>query len=94
MQPECVSSSLIGSVKTDDIFTNLLIHHGRRRSQPDLLDDNTNTEISNHADLFLDRTEQENPKSILVLGNPGIGKSLLSQKTRSEELTPTGETRN
>ncbi|XP_078380837.1 uncharacterized protein LOC144663686 isoform X2 [Oculina patagonica] len=117
-QPKLMASPTISNPRTDDIFTNLLIQHGRKTlykkdatstrqewlnyydmtlargelldyydvtlARGELLDyygQVSETRVKSSKEIFLCSTEREpNPKSILVTGKAGIGKSLFSQK--------------
>ena len=78
-------------VRTDDIFTSLLIQHGRK---PDMdLDMERGEQLQQYSrgsgkpvehsqDIFLsesDRNDDMNPKSVLVTGKAGIGKTVYCQ---------------
>ncbi|KAL9965325.1 hypothetical protein ACROYT_G029112 [Oculina patagonica] len=90
-QPKLMASSTISNLRTDDIFTNLLIQHGRkalykkdmtstRRKLLDYYGKVSKTRVRSE-EVFICSTEgQPNPKSILVTGKAGIGKTLFSQK--------------
>ena len=94
-QPKLLASRTISNAKTDEIFTNLLIQHGRKaliRSN----DDETyysrseeleyygkvsGTPVKHASEIFLGVIDdQESANSILVVGKAGIGKSLPYQK--------------
>ena len=94
-QPKLLASRTISNAKTDEIFTNLLIQHGRKaliRSN----DDETyysrseeleyygkvsGTPVKHASEIFLGMIDdQESANSILVVGKAGIGKSLFCQK--------------
>ena len=94
-QPKLIASRTISNAKTDEIFTNLLIQHGRKaliRSN----DDETyfsrseeleyygkvsGTPVKHASEIFLGMIDdQESANSILVVGKAGIGKSLFCQK--------------
>ena len=94
-QPKLLASRTISNAKTDEIFTNLLIQHGRKaliRSN----DDETyysrseeleyygkvsGTPVKHASEIFLGVIDdQESANSILVVGKAGIGKSLFCQK--------------
>ena len=94
-QPKLLASRTISNAKTDEIFTNLLIQHGRKaliRSN----DDDTHysrseeleyygkvsgTPVKHSSEIFLGVIDdQESANSILVVGKAGIGKSLFCQK--------------
>ncbi|XP_078380301.1 NACHT, LRR and PYD domains-containing protein 3-like [Oculina patagonica] len=91
-QPKLMASPTISHPRTDDIFTNLLIQHGRKAlykkdmtsARGELLDyygQVSGTRVKSCEEIFLCSTEGEpNPKSILVTGKAGIGKTLFSQK--------------
>ncbi|KAL9965341.1 hypothetical protein ACROYT_G029130 [Oculina patagonica] len=91
-QPKLMASPTISNPRTDDIFTNLLIQHGRKAlykndmtsARGELLDyygQVSGTRVKNCEEVFICRTDGEpNPKSILVTGKAGIGKTLFSQK--------------
>ena len=91
-QTKSVASSTIFSVKTDDIFTNLLIQHGRKPVEDDSNLERTHllrqygqvreTDQVKHCQEIFVRTNDKdsNPKSILLTGKAGIGKTLFSQK--------------
>ncbi|XP_078380833.1 uncharacterized protein LOC144663685 [Oculina patagonica] len=91
-QPKLMASPTISNLRTDDIFTNLLIQHGRkalykkdmtstRRKLLDHYGQVSGTRVRSCEEIFVCSTEGEpNPKSILVTGKAGIGKTLFSQK--------------
>ena len=92
-QPKLMASPTISNPRTDDIFTNLLIQHGRKalhkkdmRSsrRKELLDyygQVSNTRVKSCEEIFICSTDRgHNPKSILLTGKAGIGKTLLCQK--------------
>ena len=91
-QTKSMASSTISSIKTDDIFTNLLIQHGRKT-----VENNSNLErkeflrqygqvsetcrVKHCQEIFVRiNDEDSNPKSILLTGKAGIGKTLFCQK--------------
>ncbi|KAL9965337.1 hypothetical protein ACROYT_G029125 [Oculina patagonica] len=90
-QPKLMASPTISNLRTDDIFTNLLIQHSRkalykkdmtskRRKLLDYYGKVSKTRVRSE-EIFVCSTEGEpNPKSILVTGKAGIGKTLFSQK--------------
>ena len=89
MQPKGVGSSgLFEEVKTDQIFANLTIHDGPPKLQKsseartDLrASTETRKQIHASAEIFLsDQPSKENPKTILIDGRAGIGKSLFTHK--------------
>ena len=81
----------ISCMRTDDIFTNVLIQHGRKTLE---YDENTgrrdrltrygqvsSRRIEQCSEIFIRFTNDDgNPKSILVTGKAGIGKTLFCQK--------------
>ena len=81
----------ISCMRTDDIFTNVLIQYGRKTLE---YDENTgrrdrlirygqvsSRRIQQCSEIFIRFTNEEgNPKSILVTGKAGIGKTLFCQK--------------
>ena len=81
----------ISCMRTDDIFTNVLIQHGRKTVE---YDENTGRRdrltrygqvsgrrIEQCSEIFIRFTSNDgNPKSILVTGKAGIGKTLFCQK--------------
>ena len=87
-----MASSIISSVKTDDIFTNLLMQHGRKPVEHDfdlgrkerLLQYGHVSEtgrVRHCKEIFLRANDEDsNVKSILLTGKAGIGKTLFSQK--------------
>ncbi|XP_020892684.1 NACHT, LRR and PYD domains-containing protein 12 isoform X1 [Exaiptasia diaphana] len=75
--PEGVSVSVVHTSKTDEIFTNLTVHHRQHFSSSKA--GKTVTEIKKCSEIFVGG-EQDNPKSILVAGKSGVGKTLFSQK--------------
>lgn len=105
MQPKVVMNE---SVKTDDIFTNLIVHYGNKRRaeqiqrpQEDHSEDHsrkTLNDMKQCSNIFVGEEEQdstimrylrkkkgtqhreENPKRIIVSGEPGVGKSFFSLK--------------
>ena len=78
-------------VRTDDIFTSLLIQHGRkpvedldmeRGEQLQQFSRGSGKPVEHSQDIFLsesDRNDDMNPKSVLVTGKAGIGKTLYCQ---------------
>ena len=79
-------------VRTDDIFTSLLIQHERkpvedldmeRGEQLQKYSKRSGKPVEHSQDIFLsesDRSDDMNPKSVLVTGKAGIGKTLYCQK--------------
>ena len=87
-----MASSIISSVKTDDIFTNLLMQHGRK-PVADNFDMGRKERLLQYGhvsetgrlkhcqEIFLRANDGDsNLKSILLTGKAGIGKTLYSQK--------------
>ena len=78
-------------VRTDDIFTSLLIQHGRKPVEdPDMEREEqlqnysrgSGKPVEHSQDIFLsesDRNNDMNPKSVLVTGKAGIGKTVYCQ---------------
>ena len=78
-------------VRTDDIFTSLLIQHGRkpvedldmeREEQLQQYSRGSGKPVEHSQDIFLsesDRNDDMNPKSVLVTGKAGIGKTVYCQ---------------
>ena len=91
-QIKSMASSTISSVKTDDIFTNLLMQRGRKPIEKDFSKGRrqvlrqygqvSETHRVKHCQEIFVRTNDEdtNPMSILLTGKAGIGKTLFSQK--------------
>ena len=91
-QNKSVASSTISSVKTDDIFTNLLIQHGRKAVEGDFHLErkeflrrygqvSETRRVKHCQEIFVRSNDKDsNPKSILLTGKAGIGKTLFSQK--------------
>ncbi|KAK3722568.1 hypothetical protein QZH41_019326, partial [Actinostola sp. cb2023] len=94
-QPKLQASHSVSSARTDDIFTNLMIQRGRKplskgggavsRSK-DLAEysrlSGSVTVIQRCQDIFIEPEKgKPKPKSILVTGKPGIGKSLFCVKS-------------
>jgi len=87
-----MASATISYVKTDDIFTNILIQHGRkalkkkdmgstRNEQLHYFGQVSSTRVEHCEEIFIGATSDEcNPKFILLTGNAGIGKTLFCQK--------------
>ena len=89
--PKLLNVSTIPSLKTDDIFTNLLIQRGRKpvgkveyTGRRDRLGDYSRvigTQVKESQEIFFWTVDDEsNPKRILLTGKAGIGKSLFCQK--------------
>ena len=92
-QPKLLASRTISNAKTDEIFTNLLIQHGRkalikndetyysRRKVLEYYGKVSGTPVKHCSEIFLGTIDdQECANSILVVGKAGIGKSLFCQK--------------
>ena len=92
-QPKLLASRTISNAKTDEIFTNLLIQHGRkalikndetyysRRKVLEYYGKVSGTPVKHCNEIFLGTIDdQESANSILVVGKAGIGKSLFCQK--------------
>ena len=92
-QPKLLASRTISNAKTDEIFTNLLIQHGRKalirndetyysRSEVlELYGKVSGTPVKHCGEIFLGMSDdQESANSILVVGKAGIGKSVFCQK--------------
>ena len=92
-QPKLLASRTISNAKTDEIFTNLLIQHGRkalvkndetyysRRKVLEYYGKVSGTPVKHCSEIFLGIIDdQESANSILVVGKAGIGKSLFCQK--------------
>ena len=85
------SITSISGMRTDDIFTNLLIQHGRKAVEDDENADRSDRltrygqvsgeRIKRCSEIFIPTTHDEsNPRSILVTGKAGIGKTLFCQR--------------
>ena len=92
-QPKLLASRTISNVKTDEIFTNLLMQDGRidligddetcfsRREVLECYGKVSGTPVKHCSEIFLGAIDdQESTNSILVVGKAGIGKSLFCQK--------------
>ena len=90
LQPKLLDIPTVAKMKTDEIFTNLVMQHGRkpvkvggaeRRAHLKQYGQVSGTRVKHCQELFIRTTEEkENPKSILVTGKAGIGKTLFCQK--------------
>ena len=90
LQPKLLDIPTVAKMKTDEIFTNLVMQHGRkpitdgdaeRRAHLKQYGQVSGTRIKHCQELFIRTTEEkENPKAILVTGKAGIGKTLFCQK--------------
>ena len=79
-------------VKADEIFTSLLMQHGRKPVEDDGMERKerlrqygqlSGKPVKHCQEIFTsatDRNEETNPKSVLVTGKAGIGKTLFCQK--------------
>ena len=92
-QPKLIASRTISNVKTDEIFTNLLMQDGRkalirkdetyysRSKELEYYGKVSGTPVKHCSEIFLGAIDdQESTNSILVVGKAGIGKSLFCQK--------------
>ena len=87
-----LASPTISKVRTDDIFTNLLMQHGRKPVEDHGMERKeclrqygqvSGKPVKHCQEIFTsatDRNEETNPKSVLVTGKAGIGKTLFCQK--------------
>ena len=87
-----MASATISNVRTDDIFTNVLIQHGRkplnkkvmaetRSDQLQYFGQVSGTPVKHCEEIFIGATSDESsPKRILLTGKAGIGKTLFCQK--------------
>ena len=90
LQPKLLNIPTVAKMKTDEIFTNLVMQHGRkpikdgeaeRRTHLKQYGQVSGTRVKHCQELFIRTTEEkENPKYILVTGKAGIGKTLFCQK--------------
>ena len=90
-QPKLLDLPTISNMKTDEIFTNLLIQH-ERKAVKDEQDRGRwerlksygqvcGAEVKHCQEIFIRTTDgEDNPKSILLTGKAGIGKTLFCQK--------------
>ena len=69
------ASPNMSNVRTDDIFTNILMQHGRKPVE-DLHGQSSEKQIESSQEIFIS-TDGKHPKSILVTGKAGIGKTLF-----------------
>jgi len=91
-QPKLMASATISNVKTEDIFTNVLIQHGRKTLNKEVMGSTrsdqlhyfgqvSGTRIEYCEEIFISVTNDErSPKRILLTGKAGIGKTLFCQK--------------
>ena len=87
-----LASPTISKVRTDEIFTSLLMQHGRkpvedhgmgRKESLRQYGQVSGKRVKHCQEIFTfatDRNEETNPKSVLVTGKAGIGKTLFCQK--------------
>ena len=90
MQPKLLDVPTVAKMKTDEIFTNLVMQHGRkpvkdgnaeRGAHLKRYGEVSSIRVKHCQELFTCTTdEKETPKSILVTGKAGIGKTLFCQK--------------
>ena len=89
-QPKLLDIPTVAKMKTDEIFTNLVMQHRRkpikygnteRTAHLEQYGQVGGTRVKHCQELLIRTTEEkENPKSILVTGKAGIGKTLFCQK--------------
>ena len=91
-QPKLVASATICNVRTDDIFTNVLIQHGRKALSKEVMGATRSDQLHYFGQVSGTRVEQceeilngatneeRGPKRILLTGKAGIGKTLFCQK--------------
>ena len=72
------ASPTMSRMRTDDIFTNILMQHGRKPVE-DLHGQSSEKQIESCQEIFIS-TDGKHPKSVLVTGKAGIGKTLFCQK--------------
>ena len=84
-----MASSTLSSIKTDEIFTSLLIKQSKKSREKEVnellidygVDNAVRVKACTCEEIFIRTTDdEENPKSVLVTGKAGIGKSLFCQK--------------
>ena len=92
LQPKLLDIPTVAKMKTDEIFTNLVMQHGRKPIKNGDAErrahlkqygqvSGTQARVKHCQELFIRTTEEnKNPKSILVIGKAGIGKTLFCQK--------------
>ena len=85
------SPTTSNKVRTDDIFTSLLIQHGRkpvedlgmeRGEQLQRYGQGSGKPVEHSQEIFLsenDRNDEMNPKSVIITGKAGIGKTVFCQ---------------
>jgi len=90
-QPKLLDLPTIANMKTDEIFTNLLIQHGRkpvkdkndmeRRELLGCYGQVSGTQLKHCQEIFLRvGSDEKKTKSILLTGKAGIGKTVFCQK--------------
>ena len=87
-----MASATISNVRTNDIFTNVLIQHGRKALNKENMESTrsdqlhyfgklSGTRVEHCEEIFVGATNEErSPKRILLTGKAGIGKTLFCQK--------------
>ena len=89
-QPKLLDATIC-NMKTDEIFTNLLMQHGRKRIEVEEVAGRrerlgrygrvSGTRVKCSQEIFIRAADDENnPTRILLTGKAGIGKSLFCQK--------------
>ena len=82
------ASPTVSNVRTDDIFTNILMQHGRkpvedlhskRKERLRQYGQISGKQIVSSQEIFIP-TDGKHPESVLVTGKAGIGKTLFCQK--------------
>ena len=82
------ASPTMSRMRTDDIFTNILMQHGRkpvkdldvkRKERLRQYGQSSEKQIESSQEIFIS-TDGKHPKSVLVTGKAGIGKTLFCQK--------------
>ena len=82
------ASPTMSNVRTDDIFTNILMQHGRkpvkdhrvkRKKRLRQYGQISGKQIKSSQEIFIP-TDGKHPESVLVTGKAGIGKTLFCQK--------------
>ena len=82
------ASPTVSNVRTDDIFTNILMQHGRkpvkdldvkRKERLRQYGQISGKQIKSSQEIFIP-TDGKHPESVLVTGKAGIGKTLFCQK--------------
>ena len=91
-QPKLMASATISNVRTDDIFTNVLIQHGRKALNKEVMGETRSDQlhyfgkvsgspVKHCEEIFIGAVNDESsPKRILLTGKAGIGKTLFCQK--------------